>query len=111
MQYGHKILEKIQGEPLVGEHDPASWLTCMYSLFGHNRPVEKHAGCSIRHKVKGGCHTSTTNAVMVATIKEAGRSSHNLLSRARRNSASALCTRTLFLILFAKSMEAIGITI
>jgi len=73
--------------------------------------VEKHAGCSIRHKVKGGCHTSTTNAVMVATIKEAGRSSHNLLSRARRYSASALCTRTLFLALFAKSREAIGITI
>jgi hypothetical protein len=83
----------------------------MYSLSGCNRPVEKHAGCNIRHKLKGGCHTSTTNAVMVATIKEAGRSSHNLLSRARRNSASALCTRTLFLILFAKSTEASEITI
>lgn len=82
----------------------------MYSLFGHDRPVEKHAGCAIRHKEA--CHTSATNAEMVATIKEAGRSSHNLLSRPRRSiPASALCTTCLFLILFAKSMDAIGITI
>ena len=85
MQYGHKISENIQGEALVEAHDPASWLTCVYSLFGHDRPVEKHAGYTIRHKLKGGCHTSATNAELVATIKEAGRSSHILISRVTRS--------------------------